>query len=280
MLIKLNRNYLKAMRLVTAKEDVRYYLMGIYFLGGEGKVLAYATDGHQLMRWIVEDDYQGKDFEYIINRRAIKDAIKTKYNIHLDSETGELACSKNEDFRVFRGSTDGKYPDTSKLIAKYIEDISKDKKETLSFNAKYLENLGKIGQIINKEQGFENLNVRQYSRAALGSVNNFFTFPCCDDLMYIVADIENDGITDSEHKAVLTNTFKPSKNNVQSYIDDGYGVLCGISNGSAQHATTTPADKVRVIVDYDDNFYMDSEGNIWSYVYFIEAFKKEHDHAK
>ena len=272
MLVKLNRNYLKAMRLVTAKEDIRYYLMGIYFVGAEGKVLGYATDGHQLMRWIVEDDYQGDDFEYIINRRAIKDAIKTKYDIHLNTETGEIICAKDEDFRTFKGLIDGKYPDVKKLVSHCIEDIPKEKVKSLAFNAYYLANLGKIGCIIGKEFGQERSPVRQFNRASINGIENIFTFPQANNLMYVVANIRHENINDGEKYAVMMDHSAIEREIIEDIIDSGFSIKCGVSRHAYKTAVRCAKNSSRVafIVDYDDKHFIDCNGEIWDFACRIE----------
>ena len=279
MLIKLNRNYLKALRLVTAKEDLRYYLMGIYFVGAEGKVLAYATDGHQLMRWIVEDDYQGDDFEYIINRRAIKDAIKTKYHIHLNIETGELVCAKDEDFRTFKGLIDGKYPDVKRVISRCIGDIPKEKVKALLFRAENLINLGRISQLIGKEFNSDISPVRQYNRASISGIENIFTFPQANNLMYVVTNIRHENINDRERYAVMMDHAAIEREIIEDTIDSGFSIKCGVSRHAYKTAVRCAKNNSRVafITDYDDKHFIDCNGEIWDFACRIE---KEHDHAK
>jgi len=279
MLVKLNRNYLKAMRLVTAKEDIRYYLMGIYFVGGEGKVLAYATDGNQLMRWIVEDDYEGDDFEYIINRRAIKDAIKTKYDIHLNVETGELVCAKDEDFRSFKGLIDGKYPDVKRVISRWIDDIPKEKVKSLIFRADNLINLGKIGKLVGKDSNTPTSPIRQYNRASISGIENIFTFPQANNLMYVVTNIKHENINDREKYAVMMDHSAIEREIIEDIVASGFSIKCGVSRHAYKTAVRCAKNNSRVafIVDYDDKHFIDNKGEIWDYACRIE---KEHDHAK
>lgn len=281
MLIKLNRNYLKAMRLVTAKEDARYYLMGIYFVGGEGKVLAYATDGHQLMRWIVEDNYQGEDFEYIINRRAIKDAIKTKYDIHLNVETGEIICTKDEDFITFKGLIDGKYPDVKKLVSRWIEDIPKEKVKSLTFRADNFITLGKIGKLIGKKFSTPASPVRQYNRASISGIENIFTFPQANNLMYVVTNIKHENINDGEKYAVMMDHSAIEREIIEDIIDSGFSIKCGVSRHAYKTAVRCAKNSSRVafIVDYDDKHFIDANAEIWDYACRVDV-KKEHDDAK
>ena len=274
-LIELKTAYLKAMLCAAAKEDVRYYLEGVYFVGGENKVLAYSTDGHQLLRWIVCEDYQGKDFSYIINRRCIKDAIKTKYHIHLETSTGDIVCAKNEDFRRFKGLIDGKYPDVKRAVSGYVEDIQQEKDKNVLLNGTYLKNLGKIGKIIGNHYKIKDAPIRLYSSKPVDGITNIFTFNGNKNLMYIVTSCRSVAITDEEHHAVLMDKHPIPKPEVQQWLDDGYGAICGASIHSPNDAKTAANWATKLIVDYDHEGYMDSNGDIWRFIYFIDAVERK-----
>jgi len=272
-LIELKTAYLKAMLCAAAKEDVRYYLEGVYFVGGDNKVLAYSTDGHQLLRWIVCENYQGDDFSYILNRRSIKDAIKTKYYIHLEASTGDIVCAKNEDFRRFKGLIDGKYPDVKRAVTGYVEDIKQAKDKNVLLNGNYLKNLGKIGKIIGKHYKIKDVPVRLYSSKPVDGITNIFTFNGNKNLIYIVTSCRSADITDEEHHAVLMDEHPIPKPEVQQWLDDGYRAICGVSNKSPDEAKRIANFTRTVVVDYDDDGYMDLTGNIWRFVYFIDALE-------
>lgn len=274
-LIELKTAYLKAMLCAAAKEDVRYYLEGVYFVGGDNKVLAYSTDGHQLLRWIICEDYEGSDFSYIINRRCIKDAIKTKYSVHLQASTGDLVCAKDEDFRTFRGLIDGKFPDVKRAVAGYIEDIKKEKDKNILLRGNCLKNLGKIGQIIGKHYKVKDVPVRFYSSKPVDGITNIFTFNGNKNLMYIVTSCRTANTTDEEHHAVLMDEHPIPKPEVQQWLDEGYGAICSVSNKSPDDAKGFAEFAInrKVIVDYDDDGYMDSTGKIWRFVYLIDALE-------
>lgn len=274
-LIELKTAYLKAMLCAAAKEDVRYYLEGVYFVGGDSKVLAYSTDGHQLLRWIVLEDYEGDDFSYIVNRRCIKDAIKTKYHVHLEASTGNLVCAKNEDFRRFKGLIDGKYPDVKRAVTGYIEGIKQAKDKNVMLNGSYLMNLGKIGKIVGKHYKVKAVPVRLYSSKPVDGITNIFTFNGNKNLMYIVTSCRTADTTDEEHHAVLMDQYPVLKPEVQQWLDDGYGAICGFSNKSPDEAKRMANFTRAVIVDYDDDGYMDSIGDIWRFVYFIDAVERK-----
>ena len=274
-LIELKTAYLKAMLCAAAKEDVRFYLEGVYFVGGDSKVLAYSTDGHQLLRWIVLEDYEGDDFSYIVNRRCIKDAIKTKYHVHLEASTGNLVCAKNEDFRRFKGLIDGKYPDVKRAVTGYIEGIKQAKDKNVMLNGSYLMNLGKIGKIVGKHYKVKAVPVRLYSSKPVDGITNIFTFNGNKNLMYIVTSCRTADTTDEEHHAVLMDQYPVLKPEVQQWLDDGYGAICGFSNKSPDEAKRMANFTRAVIVDYDDDGYMDSIGDIWRFVYFIDAVERK-----
>ena len=268
MLIPLNRHYLKAMLCVAAKEDVRYYLEGVCFVGGEGKLLAYSTDGHQMLRWIVCEDYQGSDFEYILDRFSIKRAIKSKYHVHLNIETAELVCAKDEDFLVFKGLIDGKYPDAKKVIARYVADTKTEKDPCILVNGRYLENLGKISRIIGKSNAIKEPPVRLYSSKATDGYTNIFTLGGVSNLIYIVASLRNCNETYSEDYAVTMDAEARDAAIVKARINNGFSVECGTSRHSHKAATSYANSKSRVftILTYDDDSFMDADGEIWQYV--------------
>lgn len=270
-LIELKTAYLKAMLYAAAKEDVRYYLEGVCFVGGDNKVLAYSTDGRQLLRWIVSEDYQGDDFSYILNRRSIKDAIKTNYYIHLEASTGDLVCAKDEDFRRFKGLIDGKYPDVKRVVSGYVDNIKSEKDENILINASYLKSLSKIGKTVGKHYKIKDVPIRLYSSKPVNAITNIFTFNGNKNLMYIVTSCQSAGATDEEHHAVLLDEHPIPKNEAQQWLDEGFGAICGFSNESPYHAEAMASFTQVVIVDYDDNGYMDSTGVIWRFVYFVDA---------
>ncbi len=274
-LIELKTAYLKAMLCAAAKSDVRYYLEGVYFVGGDNKVLAYSTDGRQLLRWIVCEDYKGDDFDYIINRRAIKDAIKTKYHIHLETSTGEIVCAKKEDFRRFKGLIDGKYPDVKRVVSGYVDNMKSEKDENILINASYLKSLSKIGKTVGKHYKIKDVPIRLYSSKPVNAITNIFTFNGNKNLMYIVTSCRSVAVTDEEHHAVLIDDHPVPKPEVQQWLDDDYGAICGVSNKSPDEAKRMADFARKVIVDYDDDGYMDSTGDIWRFVYFIDAVERK-----
>lgn len=264
-LIELKTNYLKAMLVVAAKEDIRYYLNGVYFVGADSKVLAYSTDGRQMLRWIVDSDYKGDDFEYIINHRAIKDAVKIKYHTHLNTETGEIVCAKDEDFRMFRGLIDGKYPNVKKAVAGWVDSIKQPKSDDVYLDGRYLGSLGDVSRLIGKHHKIERPPVRLYKQKSNTDICNIFTFGGVADIIYIVASLHSEGVTDEEHYAVLMDDYTPPKTPAQMQLDKGNTVICYVSNESQRDSALSPVGKVEIIA-YDKDGYLDVHGNVWRYV--------------
>jgi len=279
-LIELKTAYLKAMLCAAAKSDVRYYLEGVYFVGGDNKVLAYSTDGRQLLRWIVCEDYKGDDFDYIISRRAIKDAIKTKYHIHLETSTGDIVCAKKEGFRRFKGLIDGKYPDVKRVVSGYVDNIKSEKDENILINASYLKSLSKIGKTVGKHYKIKDVPIRLYSSKPVNAITNIFTFNGNKNLMYIVTSCQSAGATDEEHHAVFLDEHPIPKNETQQWIDEGFGAICGFSNESPDAAKGVSEYRAKLIVDYDDDGYMDMNGDIWRFVHFIDPFEPNPNFAQ
>lgn len=276
MLIKLNRNYLKAMLVMAAKDDIRYYFNAVNFVGEAGKILAYATNGHHLIRWIVIDDYQDADFNYFIDRIAIKTAIKTKDKIFLDAESGAIVCEKNNDFRRFYGLLPASPIGFEKVISKTIEEPRAKSGETdqLFINGAYLEKIGKISRYIAKVYKVDAPPVRHYAPKSKKGVSSIFTIGGCDDIMVIAANLNhNQGVTQEEHRAVLMNNHPAPKSKIQKLIDDGLVVICGCSNKSLEKARIATDLSSKLVVGYDGKNYIDKDGDIWKYVYYVDAIK-------
>lgn len=264
-LIELKRNYLKAMLAVAAKSDIRYYLEGVYFVAEGSKVLAYSTDGRQMIRWLISDNYKGDDFEYIVSRRAIKDAIKTKYDLFLNKETGEMVCSKKGDFRQFNGLIDAKYPNVKKLVAACVDSIKQPKSDDILLDGNCLGSLSEVSKYIGKHHKAKMTPVRLYKQKSGTDICNIFTFGGIGDVIYIVASLSPEGVTEAEHYAVLMDNYTPPKTPTQIQLDKGNTVLCDVSDDSQKATCICPEGNVEIIA-YDKDGYLDAHGNVWRYV--------------
>jgi len=149
-----NYDYLRATVIHTAKQDVRFYLRGVYI--GDGYMAA--TCGHKLI--VIEDDcFNGCDF--IIPRENIEFFIKKNGNnpmskevclTILDNGFNLLSLLGNYEYFKF---IDGKFPNISRV------DISRPEKSEghPMFNIGYLADFLKSYKILNGKNHMEGLNI-------------------------------------------------------------------------------------------------------------------------
>lgn len=73
--VDINYDYLKAVSLAMAKQDIRYYLMGVHVEAKLDGVTLVATDGHRLLA--IHDDTQRVEepFNLIIPAETVKAII-------------------------------------------------------------------------------------------------------------------------------------------------------------------------------------------------------------
>lgn len=148
--ILLDSNYLKALLISSAQYEVREYLKGISFKSINGKVWAISTNGHCVGRWLVTSDYEGADFEYIISRKAIKQAITWGDDIHLDALNGNIISNGLELSDILDSKTrDGRsFPTKAlRMINKHLS-AKNDDKANPKFQAECLRDLAKIGRLL------------------------------------------------------------------------------------------------------------------------------------
>lgn len=278
--IKLNRAYLKIMLRVAAKKDVRAYLTTVLFVGGEGKVLAYAADGHQLIRWIVADDYKGPDFKHTVRRSCIENALRSKLAVSMDIDTGQLKLADRAVVSVIQHPLSLIiYPSIESLTVQYAMNENKDQLETVLISSEYLINLGKIGKILAKENKMKAVPIRFYQRQGTSKIANTFTFNGCSDLIYFVAGQRHEGVTDEEEHAVKLDAHLIPDNPLHAKLDKGESVLCGVSNADPR-ATQDPRGMVVTIVSYGIKGYEDKGGNHWTHASIFDKEKSKSTYKK
>ncbi|MFW1996739.1 hypothetical protein ACG904_17585 [Acinetobacter guillouiae] len=147
--IELQYDNLKATALCKAKNDVRFYLTGIYI--GDGFVAA--TNGHMALICI-EPDTVGMDviipgdaIDSLIRKVGNKSKIKTTLLHQIDDEFWCLNHGGN--FEMFR-LIEGKYPDIKRVDIPKPTEIQF--KEFPSFNFTYLGIFQKVAKIY--KQGY------------------------------------------------------------------------------------------------------------------------------
>lgn len=192
-MINLSVSYLKAMLVCVPTYEVRYYLCGINFVGTNGKVAAYATDGHRISKWLITTEYDGDDFNLIINKDTIKAVIASKDKmVEFYPETGEIKTS----FGSIKGLIDGKFPDAKRVLNKEIV-INRD--GDCHIDSKYLSDTIKIANLICGKGARDKF--KKYNSSPNSVV--VFTFYGVDDFIHGIMPLrgswDNDNTQDIIH---------------------------------------------------------------------------------
>lgn len=192
-MINLSSDYLKAMLVCVPTHEVRYYLCGINFVGVKNKVSACATDGHRISKWLITEEYDGGDFNFIINKETIKAVISSKdKHVELEPTTGAITTS----FGSITGLIDGKYPDISRVLNK---ETVIDKDGACYIDSKYISDTIKIANIICGKGSRD--KIKQYNSSPNSTV--VFTFHNVDDFIHGIMPLR--GSWDSDNtKAVVS----------------------------------------------------------------------------
>lgn len=130
---------LKGLLLIAAKEDIRYYLVGIYFDTEHGALVA--TDGHKLLAYKCDLPKDVKPF--ILSRDTCLQAIKmtSKRNNSLEVEIDGEGKQRRIQLRASTGAlvmgleVDGTYPHWRRVIP------TKCSLQVSQYDAEYLEQL-------------------------------------------------------------------------------------------------------------------------------------------
>ena len=192
-MISLDVSYLKAMLICVPTQDIRYYLCGINITNNGSKVYAYATDGHRISKWLVTEDYDGNDFNIIINRDTIKAVVSSKdKHVELEPTTGAITTS----FGSITGLIDGKYPDVDRVLNK---ETVIDKDGACYIDSKYISDTIKIANIVCGKGSRD--KIKQYNSSPDSTV--VFTFHNVDDFIHGIMPLR--GSWDSDNtKAVVS----------------------------------------------------------------------------
>lgn len=192
-MINLDVSYLKAMLVCVPTQDVRYYLCGINFTSNGGKVSAYATDGHRISKWLITEEYDGDDFNIIVNKDTIKAVISSKdKDVELEPTIGTITTS----FGSITGLIDGKYPDVDRVIN--TETIV-DKDGACHLDSKYVSDTIRIANILCGKGG--QVKFKQYNSSPASTV--IFTFYDVDDFIHGIMPLRGSWDTDNT-KAVIS----------------------------------------------------------------------------
>lgn len=165
MKLKLKRESLEAMLLCQAKNDIRYYLNGI-FLGADGTLAA--TNGH-IALISTHDNKIENDVIISVGKVPTK-----KYNhviIDTDSKVASFMPNIDHDINDLIGrlavasceEIDGRFPDIKRIVPKEIKSCSE-----IGFSADYLVLAGKLANVITPKYKAVKFALSGNDGAALG----------------------------------------------------------------------------------------------------------------
>ena len=147
---------LKAINLLSADKDIRYYLNGVHVTATATATRLTATDGHALGIHQSEQQNEGVDFvEMIIPNdviKLIKSASKNVDTVVIDTEdgiTGTIGAITGA--AVSFKAIDGKFPDVQRVMPKTISG------ETAQYQPYLLEKFSKASKLLGSKNGLINV---------------------------------------------------------------------------------------------------------------------------
>lgn len=183
-MIVLYSSYLKAMLISTPKQDRREYLMGIYIRGIDERVEAFSSDGHRLSKWLITTTYQGEDFEFIIHRDAIEQALLAREHEVRLTPDGTLHTRISKITKLI----DEPYPDIDKGVFSRIS-LEPNASDNPLINCHYLKDLYDIAKLLrtNRSPQFWPVN---HPKDGVGPV--VYTIEGVDDFIHIIMPMKED----------------------------------------------------------------------------------------
>jgi DNA polymerase III subunit beta len=114
------RSLIESTNFAMAQQDVRYYLNGMLWELGQGRLQAVATDGHRLALSIKDANVTGKN-QIIVPRKAIYELSRLLSDVE---EEATILLNNNQlrvtlrDYTFTSKLIDGKFPDYDRVIPK------------------------------------------------------------------------------------------------------------------------------------------------------------------
>jgi DNA polymerase-3 subunit beta len=132
---------LKALLLCASKNDVRFYLNGVYFEAANGKTIAAATDGHRLLAINLPSSDDG-EVKAIIPRALVENAVKTKdKTILITINDGDVTLASAAQ-TVSGKVVDGVFPTFRRVVPDTVNG------EPAQYRNEYLVDFDKVGKLI------------------------------------------------------------------------------------------------------------------------------------
>ncbi|WP_210448190.1 hypothetical protein [Pantoea ananatis] len=165
MLLTISKPAMLSALLFQAKNDPRYYLMGMCF-APENEL--YATDGHRL--FVGQHQTDGLKESIIVRLKGPR--FTNFHKATFDTESGVVTYLDEFDLRLNLGLcevVDGKFPDVKRVLPKDNKPVN-----VIGFNAKYLADVEKVARLYNPK--FESIQIKPNGNdtGSLIEINNPF----------------------------------------------------------------------------------------------------------
>jgi DNA polymerase-3 subunit beta len=145
MKFQIDFDILKSLNVLSAKKDVRYYMMGVFIEITPKGAYFVATDGHKMGIWHESEITSPETISHVIPSTLIDQVSKviTKATNSIDIELQPL-IEINYINNVFKApAIDGKYPDFRRVIPETINN------ELAQFDPEFLSQFYKCASILN-----------------------------------------------------------------------------------------------------------------------------------
>lgn len=162
MKLKVSKLLLEGALMFQAKQDVRYYLNGIYFMP-DGRVAA--TDGHRAM---IASKHENKLTDNVIVSVSKSPTKRYAYAL-LDTETNIVTYHDEHEVMVGAGicsEINGRFPDIDRVIPKETAPT-----EQIGFNAKYLADVEKLAKLFNPKYESVRFELNGNTSAAVANIS-------------------------------------------------------------------------------------------------------------
>lgn len=144
MKFQIDFNILKALNVLTAKKDIRYYLNGVYVEINQNGAYFVATDGHKMGIYHNDEIKSDAPIEHVIPSTLIDQASKVIKNMSLIDLDLNPMIEINYLHNTFKApAIDGKYPDFRKVIPESLNN------EIAQFDPDFLMQFKKCACILN-----------------------------------------------------------------------------------------------------------------------------------
>ncbi|WP_042299007.1 DNA polymerase III subunit beta [Paraburkholderia kururiensis] len=170
MKINATASAFKALQIIAPRDDIRYYLNGVYVEAKAGETRLVATDGHRLAVYRIEcnnDVPDGQAVSLIVPNSVIE-RLRVSRTSPDEVEIGWLddgrAYVSHDDVRIAFTPTEGKFPDYRKVIPRTFTNTPGN------YNPSYLADFQKVGAALKRQRGLSNVYVAMRQNGESGAL--------------------------------------------------------------------------------------------------------------